>query len=142
MEDNLVPLFGIVFVFGIPIVAIVGLAMYFIKRDGSRNRLREKIVTCGLTDKDVVHELLRNQDGAKKGQSYITLRIGMMLMFAGVGAIAAHQIYGDCNYLMFSALVAMFAGVGLLGSFFIELQQSKHKPESQNDETAIEEKAE
>lgn len=127
MEINLTAVLGIIFVFGIPIVAICSLAMYLINRDKSKTHLRESIINNGITDNDIIHELLRNQDGAKNDKNNFTMEVGMMLMCAGVGAIAGNEIYGDDNYLMFSFLVAMFAGMGLLIAFYIEMRLAERK---------------
>ncbi|WP_136256511.1 DUF6249 domain-containing protein [Metallibacterium scheffleri] len=117
----LVPIFGIIFVFGIPIVAIIGGIMYASRRARLQQELLMKLAETGQPiPPELFHSDLFN--GRRTGKS--PLRGGLVVSAAGIGVMLYGWILGETS-LVAAGLIPLVIGLALLLAAVIEGRKSK-----------------
>ena len=110
--ENLVPLFGIVFTFGIPGVIIF---WYFHLKHQERMKLLEK----GFTPEEA--RAFYGGSVKKATNPYSTLKWGIVLTFVGLGFVISYilsEAY-DMSDSITPALILLFAGIGFILYYII-----------------------
>jgi len=118
----LVPLFGIVFSLGIPVVAIISAVIMKVKKSNNDREIRRLIVE-NHTDLDTAKYLVEESEKKQGSNPYPALRWGCVLIGVGLGALLDFLLHitprGD-NMIYFWVLIAFGCGLGLLCSFLVE----------------------
>lgn len=112
--EALVPLFGIIFTFGIPGLIIL---TYLYIRHRERMRLMEK----GLTPEEVKSYFSSAEIKTKTKSTFGALKWGLLLTFLGLGILLANLLYEmyDIDEGVNVGIIIMFAGFGFLVYYFI-----------------------
>lgn len=112
--EYLVPIFGMMFTFGIPGIIIF---WYLYSRHRERMRLIEK----GLTPEEVKSYFQTEQSKPKPKNPYSSLKFGILLTFTGLGIFLGNLLYElyDFEEGFIFGVVIFFAGLGLLLYFII-----------------------
>jgi hypothetical protein len=117
----LIPIFGIIFVFGIPIVAIIGGIMYASRRARLQQELLIKLAETGQSiPPELFHSDLFN--GRRAGKS--PLRGGLVVSAAGIGVMLYGWILGETS-LLAAGLIPLVIGLALLLAAVIEGRKPK-----------------
>lgn len=120
-------IFAIVFSLSIPIVAIVMSFIMLIKKKNRDTELRLALIEKG-TDPETAKLLIEQQE--EKHDNYGSLRMGCVLVGAGLGA-ACNGFFGvDTKDIYFWLAIGAGMGIGLLISFIIE-NKLKRKQEAE-----------
>ena len=117
----LVPIFGIIFIFGIPIVAIIGGIMYASRRARLQQELLMKLAETG---QPIPPELFNSDlfDRRRSGKS--PLRGGLVVSAAGIGVMLYGWILGETS-LVAAGLIPLVIGLALLLAAVIEGRKAK-----------------
>jgi len=127
--DVLVPIFGIIFVFGIPLVAIIVTALSYIRKKRHDAEVRIALIQNG-TDAETARVLLANQEDSKS-KKFQSLRTGCAFLGVGLG-VAAAMLFGlEVSDVEFWGVTAFGVGVGLVAAFVIEYMLTRK--EKKND---------
>lgn len=120
--EALIPIFGIIFTFGIP-----GLIIFWAIQ--SKHRERMKLIDKGLTPEEV---RAYYTEGEKKPKNpYSTLKWGILFAFLGLGLFVSYILsegYDMNDSFTTPALLLLFGGIGFIVYFIIA--SSKMKKES------------
>lgn len=128
MED-LVPIIAVTLSLSIPIVIIVGLVITYCNKKRNARLLRQEIINARL---DIEYlPLLLDEESSKLSSPFRLMRIGLFLIFTGVGAIVANQFYSTAD-LLFYFIIAIASGMGLLLAFVIEWKMARKKTGQQD----------
>ncbi len=123
----LIPIFGIIFSLGIPIVAIVGGLMYASRRARLQQELLIKLAECG---QPIPPEILNPNPwlmrGDLGGRRYgrTPLRGGLVVTAAGIGVVLYGWILGETS-LLGAGLIPLLVGLAMLLAAVIEMRQVK-----------------
>lgn len=112
--ENLVPLFGIIFTFGIPGVIIF---WYFHLKHQERMKLIEK----GFTPEEAKAFLGGGSTTKRISNPYGTLKWGIVLTFVGLGLVISYifsEVYDMGDSISF-ALILLFGGIGFIVYYVI-----------------------
>lgn len=107
---------SIILIFGLPIVAVIVAGWLASIKIRLKYKLNSEIVSSGI-DKETAQMLLSEKKN-KPALRFGTLRVSLLLIFLGLGALTSTWIgNGDLYFVMGTAIGA---GIGLLLSFIIE----------------------
>lgn len=123
---------AIVLFFGLPIIAVIAAAWLAALKNRYKYQLNSEIVSSGI-DKETAKMLL-SEHKSKSPLSFGTLRISLLLIFLGLGAIISSLIGNGDLYFVMGTVIG--AGIGLLLSFIIEWQFAKKQAKSSTEATA------
>lgn len=128
--EALIPIFGIIFTFGIPGLIIL---TYFYIRHRERMRLIEK----GLTPDEVKSYFSSAENRTKTKSTYGALKWGLLLTFIGLGILFSNLLYEfyDLDEGVSVGVTIMFAGLGFLVYYFIVRNKIKSDEERQVQES-------
>jgi hypothetical protein len=115
--EALVPLFGIIFSFGIPGI-IIFWWLY------TRHRERMRLIEKGLTPEEVKSYFKHE---ARRGTPFSTLKWGILLAFVGLGIFLANlfeELYEISEGVM-TGMIIFSAGLGFIVYFLIASSQAK-----------------
>jgi hypothetical protein len=116
----LVPIFGIIFVFGIPIVAIIGGLMFASRRARLQQELLMKLAESG---QPIPPELLQSAlFQSPSGKS--PLRRGLVVTAVGIGVMLYGWILSNTT-LVAAGLIPLLIGLALLLAVVIEGRKAK-----------------
>lgn len=107
---------GIIMVFSVPLSLIIGLVYFYVDKTRTAIRLRSEIISGGIDSE--MARLLLEESKPKHALSFHTLRLGLLLFFAGIAAVLARV--ADLPILTLWLTAAIGAGAGLLIAFVIE----------------------
>ena len=107
---------GIIMVFSVPLSLIIGLVYYLVDMKRNAYKLRSEIISSGIDSE--MARLLLEESKPKHAVSFHTLRLGLLLFFAGIAAVLARV--ADLPILTLWLTAAIGAGAGLLIAFVIE----------------------
>ena len=125
MLGELAGILAIAGTFAIPVVAIVMGLVAAMRRNNNQRILREKLIES-KADMEFARLMLEEQKKPEEGTiRYSTLRWGMTLLGAGLGAIISYQFSMVVNVWMISTMLG--AGVGLLAAFATEWKLKNRK---------------
>ena len=124
-------LIAIIFSLSIPIVAIVMAFIMLIKKKNRETDLRLAIIEKG-TDPETAKLLIEQQEKKQDhyGTHYGSLRMGCVLVGAGLGALCSGLCGVDTHDIYFWIAIGAGMGIGLLISFIIE-NKLKRKQEAE-----------
>jgi len=107
--EALVPLFGIIFSFGIPGV-IIFWWLY------TRHRERMRLIEKGLAPEEVKSYFSNSTSVNKPRNAFSSLKWGILISFLGLGIFIANMLEDKFNMSdgMTTGLVFIFAGVGFV----------------------------
>lgn len=120
-------LIAIIFSLSIPIIAIVMAFIMLIKKKNRETDLRLAIIEKG-TDPETAKLLIEQQE--EKEDHYGSLRMGCVLVGAGLGALCNGLCGVDTHDIYFWLAIGAGMGIGLLISFIIE-NKLKRKQEAE-----------
>jgi cytochrome b subunit of formate dehydrogenase len=106
--ENLVPLFGIVFTFGIP-----GIIVFWYIHNKHQERM--KMIEKGFTPEEA-RAFFTPYSQAKPARTYGALKWGIILSFLGIGLLLSYvfeEVY-DISDSLTPALLLLFAGLGFI----------------------------
>ena len=132
MEDAVgafVPITGIIFVFGIPIIAIIFAALGYIRKKRHDAEVRIALIQNGV-DAETAKVLLANQEDSKS-KKFQSLRTGCAFLGVGLGAATAAIAGIPQGSIYFWLVIAAGVGVGLVAAFVIEYMLTRK--EKKND---------
>jgi di/tricarboxylate transporter len=121
--ESLVPLFGIVFTFGIP-----GLIIFWLIYTKHRERMR--IIEKGFTPEEA--KKFFNESEKKPRNRFSALKWGIILLFLGAGIFLSNilsQFY-DFGDGILIGLVILFLGAGYLIYYLIISRTLKNNPDT------------
>ncbi len=123
----LVPLFGIIFSIGGPILLVI-MFFYFSYRN-KRNRFKviEKAIEHGVANEQL-EKLFEEQKSRKKSPIYS----GLACFMTGVGCFLAYYMFMSEPILGIAGLITLMVGLGMIIAYCIE------KKEKQNDDNGSE----
>ena len=123
----LVPLFGIIFSIGGPILLVI-MFFYFSYRN-KRNRFKviEKAIEHGVANEQL-EKLFEEQKSRKKSPIYS----GLACFMTGVGCFLAYYMFMSQPILGIAGLITLMVGLGMIIAYSIE------KKEKQNDDNGSE----
>lgn len=123
----LVPLFGIIFSIGGPILLVI-MFFYFSYRN-KRNRFKviEKAIEHGVANEQL-EKLFEEQKSRKKSPIYS----GLACFMTGVGCFLAYYMFMSEPILGIAGLITLMVGLGMIIAYSIE------KKEKQNDDNGSE----
>jgi len=116
--ENLVPLFGIVFTFGIP-----GVIIFFVFHLKHKERMR--MIEKGFTPEEA--KAFFGAQTRKVGNPYGSLKWGIVLTFVGLGFVISYiftEAYDMSDSITF-ALVLLFGGLGFVLYYIIMSSRMK-----------------
>ena len=125
MNATLIPLVATILSLLIPIVAIVFGTWASVRKKQNEATLRRMIVE-NKTDPETAKILLAEYENKKSSEKYSSLRGACVLIGLGLGAFADYCLNIDGIY--FWLIIAFGIGIGLLASFFIEMNLRKQNP--------------
>lgn len=107
--EAIIPLFGILFTFGIP-----GILIFWFRYTKHRERMR--MIEKGLTPEEITAYFKNIKDPRKPRNPYSSLKYGILFLFVGMGILVANILYEfyDFEEGIGFGLVITFAGIGLL----------------------------
>ncbi len=122
--EALIPIFGIIFTFGIPGV-IVFWWLY------TRHRERMRLIEKGLTPEEVKSYFTSSV--SKPKNAFSSLKWGILITFLGIGIFIANLLEDKYNMNdgMTTGLVFVFAGVGFI-LYFVLIKNRLNGKDSQN----------
>lgn len=132
MEDAVeafVPITAIIFVFGIPIIAIIFAALGDIRKKRHDAEVRIALIQNGV-DAETAKVLLANQEDSKS-KKFQSLRTGCAFLGAGLGAATVAIAGIQQGSIYFWLVIAAGVGVGLVTAFIIEYMLTRK--EKKND---------
>ena len=111
MIESLVPIFGIIFTFGIP-----GIIIFWVIYTKHRERMR--LIEKGLTPDEFKRYF--KEDEVKRSP-YRALRMASLLIFLGIGLLVANVLSENYNVNdgVTFGVVMIFLGIGFLVSYFL-----------------------
>lgn len=124
--EALIPIFGIIFTFGIPGLIIL---TYFYIRHRERMRLIEK----GLTPDEVKSYFSSAENRTKTKSTFGALKWGLLLTFLGLGIVFSNILYEmyDFDEGVNVGIIIMFTGFGLLLYFYMVRNKLAKEDENQ-----------
>ena len=107
--EALIPLFGIIFSFGIPGV-IIFWWLY------TRHRERMRLIEKGLAPEEVKSYFSSSNSVSKPRNAFSSLKWGILITFLGLGIFIANMLEDKFNMSdgMTTGLVFVFGGVGFI----------------------------
>lgn len=122
--ENLVELVACTFIFGMPLIAVI---LYFVNRMYNNKQEREvrQLIIENRIDSETAKLLLdepKKQPRKAKPYYLNTLRRACILLGLGLGALADWLMNITVGSIYFWFVVAAGLGIGLLCSFFVEMQ--------------------
>lgn len=114
---------GIIMVFSVPLSLIIGLVYFYVDKTRTAIRLRSEIISGGV-DSDTAR-LLLEETGRRHSLSFVTLRLGLLLLFTGAAAVIANVAGASMLTLWLTAAIG--GGAGLLIAFVIEWKMAEKK---------------
>ena len=124
-----IPITGIIFVFGIPIIAIIFAALGYIRKKRHDAEVRIALIQNGV-DAETAKVLLANQEDSKS-KKFQSLRTGCAFLGVGLGVAAAMLFSLEVSDVEFWGVTAFGVGVGLVVAFVIEYMLTRK--EKKND---------
>ncbi len=124
-----IPITGIIFVFGIPIIAIIFTALSYMRKKRRDAEVRIALIQNG-TDAETARVLLANQEDSKS-RKFQSLRTGCAFLGVGLGVAAAMLFSLEVSDVEFWGVTAFGVGVGLVVAFVIEYMLTRK--EKKND---------
>lgn len=124
-----IPITGIIFVFGIPIIAIIFVALGYIRKKRHDAEVRIALIQNGV-DAETAKVLLANQEDSKS-KKFQSLRTGCAFLGVGLGAATAAVAGIQQGSIYFWLVIAAGVGVGLVAAFVIEYMLTRK--EKKND---------
>jgi len=121
--ENLVPLFAIVFTFGIPVL-IIFWAIY------TKHRERMRLIEKGVTTEDARKYF--NESEKRPRNRFSALKWGILFVFLGAGIFLSNilsQFYDFGDGILFG-LVILFLGLGFLIYYLIISKSLKNNPDT------------
>ena len=119
----LVKIIGTIMVFSIPLSLIIGLLRYLVDMKRNDYKLRSEIISSGVDSETA--RLLLEESKPKHALSFHTLRLGLLLFFAGIAAVLARVAGLPILTLWLTAAIG--AGAGLLIAFIIEWKMTEKR---------------
>lgn len=124
-----IPITGIIFVFGIPIIAIIFTALGYIRKKRHDAEVRIALIQNGV-DAETAKVLLANQEDSKS-KKFQSLRTGCAFLGVGLGAATVAIAGIPQGSIYFWLVIAAGVGVGLVAAFVIEYMLTRK--EKKND---------
>ena len=112
--ENLVPLFGIIFTFGIP-----GIIIFWVFH--LKHQERMKMIEKGFTPEEAKAFLGGGSTIKKVVNPYGTLKWGIVLTFIGLGLVISYifsEVYDMGDSITF-ALILLFGGIGFIVYYIV-----------------------
>ena len=126
IPDNLVGIVAIIFIFGLPIIAVVMAFIKKMKKNQQEKEIRQLIIE-NKTDPETAKLLIEEPKKAPKPGTIDlgTLRTACMLLGVGLGALINWLANLASNNIYFWLIIAFGVGIGMLCSFLVELRLAK-----------------
>ena len=126
IPDNFVGIVAIIFIFGLPIIAVVMAFIKKMKKNQQEKEIRQLIIE-NKTDPETAKLLIDEPKKAKKPGTVDlgTLRTACMLLGVGLGAGIDWLAGTSTGSIYFWLIVAFGVGIGMLCSFLVELRLAK-----------------
>ena len=124
-----IPITGIMFVFGIPIIAIIFAPLCYIRKKLHDAEVRIALIQNGV-DAETAKVLLANQEDSKS-KKFQSLRTGCAFLGVGLGAATVAIAGIQQGSIYFWLVIAAGVGVGLVAAFVIEYMLTRK--EKKND---------
>ena len=126
IPDNFVGIVAIIFIFGLPIIAVVMAFIKKMKKNQQEKEIRQLIIE-NKTDPETAKLLIDEPKKAKKPGTIDlgTLRTACMLLGVGLGAGIDWLAGTSTGSIYFWLIVAFGVGIGMLCSFLVELRLAK-----------------
>lgn len=123
----LVPLFGIIFSIGGPILLVIMIFYFSYRNKRNRFKVIEKAIEHGVANEQL-EKLFEEQKSRKKSPIYS----GLACFMTGVGCFLAYYMFMSEPILGIAGLITLMVGLGMIIAYSIE------KKEKQNDDNGSE----
>lgn len=128
IPDNFVGIVAIIFIFGLPIIAVVMAFIKKMKKNQQEKEIRQLIIE-NKTDPETAKLLINEPKKAeprKPGTIDLgTLRTACILLGVGLGTLINWLADVSTKSIYFWLIVAFGVGIGMLCSFLVELRLAK-----------------
>ena len=128
IPDNFVGIVAIIFIFGLPIIAVVMAFIKKMKKNQQEKEIRQLIIE-NKTDPETAKLLIEEPKKAeprKPGTIDLgTLRTACILLGVGLGALINWLANIATKNIYFWLIIAFGVGIGMLCSFLVELRLAK-----------------
>ena len=126
IPDNFLGLVAIIFIFGLPVIAVVMVFLKKMKKNQQEKEIRQLIIE-NKTDPETAKLLI---DEPKKAQKPGTIDVGnlrfaCMLLGVGLGTLINWLANIATKNIYFWLIIAFGVGIGMLCSFLVELRLAK-----------------
>ena len=125
-----VPLLGIVFSIGGPIILVIFIVWFSYRDKRNRYRLLEKAIENNM-DSEQVLKLLESKKAVKADSQKSSVRQGLICLFAGWGCFIAYYVFHTSYILGVGGLIATLVGIGMLIAYFLERRDKKSQEETE-----------
>lgn len=130
--DSLVEILAVTLSLGIPLAAVICLAVWKIKDKRMETDLRKTITDAHL-DAETAKVLISQPTAKKSPNKYGNLTGGLLFVGLGLGAVAGYALGLEEKTFSFLACIALGMGAGLLASFLITWKLSAKSEEKDGD---------
>lgn len=128
IPDNFLGLVAIIFIFGLPVIAVVMAFIKKMKKNQQEKEIRQLIIE-NKTDPETAKLLIEEPKKAeprKPGTIDLgTLRTACMLLGVGLGTLINWLANIATKNIYFWLIIAFGVGIGMLCSFLVELRLAK-----------------
>lgn len=126
ITDNFLGLVAIIFIFGLPVIAVVMAFNKKMKKDQQQKEIRQLIIE-NKTDPETAKLLIDEPKKAPKPGTIDlgTLRTACILLGVGLGTLINWLANIATKNIYFWLIIAFGVGIGMLCSFLIELRLAK-----------------
>lgn len=126
IPDNFLGLVAIIFIFGLPVIAVIMVFLKKMKKDQQQKEIRQLIIE-NKTDPETAKLLIDEPKKAPKPGTIDVgnLRFACMLLGIGLGTLINWLANIATKNIYFWLIIAFGVGIGILCSFLVELRLAK-----------------
>ena len=126
IPDNFLGLVAIIFIFGLPVIAVVMVFLKKMKKNQQEKEIRQLIIE-NKTDPETAKLLIDEPKKAPKPGTIDVgnLRFACMLLGVGLGTLINWLANIATKNIYFWLIIAFGVGIGMLCSFLVELRLAK-----------------